>query len=41
MKQKLLNLRSSDKALFITAAVLFVLGLVLAIIPELSLKALC
>lgn len=41
MKQKLLNLKSSDKALFVTSVFLFALGLVLAVIPELSLKALC
>lgn len=41
MKQKLLNLKNSDKALFATSVLLLVLGIVLVIIPELSLKALC
>lgn len=41
MKQKLLNLKNSDKAMFTVSVLLFILGLVLVIIPELSLKALC
>lgn len=41
MKQKLLNLKNSDKALFATSVLLLIFGIVLVIIPELSLKALC
>lgn len=41
MKQKLLNLKNSDKAMFVLSVLLFVLGIVLTVFPELSLKALC